>query len=587
MKDGDQEITTYTVKYVGVDPTVYAESENPPTGAGSYKAVVTLGGNYSGTLDVNFSIAKADPDKVDPASLTPAYTEPSGLTATYGQRLSDVELPEGWKWDEPDALVGDVGSNSFSATFTPNDTANYNTVSKTLTITVTADGRDLQQVIEDAKQYRDSIQGKHSAIAAELTAAIQEAEGVAANNPTQPQVEEAKNKLNQAVAKAKDKVSFAEYQPEQKAVADALAQEGDSDECKKLIADAKAAIDALTYDETKTLAENKALVDAIIKKLKADLENQRIKDGTLNCKVETKDGAPETSSPNLAEVTKILIDAIINGELEGISDEVRQAVSQPDANITVVLVCSPLPEDQIPAEDKAALDKEVQDAGYTGALPFDLSLLLKVNGQTVAEIHTTKTAVKFSIKIPEELMKALREYFLVKVHEGKATTIATQRNGDFLEGESDEFSTYAIAYKDTEEQPKPVPSKFYFKKVWEGSTEKSIDFTLYRADGKVIHQGFEKHILNAKEWSYSAVFTGAGSCYVVEKPIPGYITRYVNVGEYAGITDRCCNGGTIINKKIPKTGDETPLLLWAGMLLTGAAGLTVALTVNKRRKAHK
>ena len=123
--------------------------------------------------------------------------------------------------------------------------------------------------------------------------------------------------------------------------------------------------------------------------------------------------------------------------------------------------------------------------------------------------------------------------------------------------------------------------------ITKGSTEKSIDFTLYSADGKVVHQGFDKRIPNAKEWSYSAVFKDAGSCYIIEKPIPGYITRYVNVGEYAGITDRCCNGGTIINKRIPKTGDETPLLLWAGMLLTGAAGLTVALTVNKRRKAHK
>ena len=123
--------------------------------------------------------------------------------------------------------------------------------------------------------------------------------------------------------------------------------------------------------------------------------------------------------------------------------------------------------------------------------------------------------------------------------------------------------------------------------ITKGSTEKSIDFTLYSADGKVVHQGFDKRIPNAKEWSYSAVFKDAGSCYIIEKPIPGYIIRYVNVGEYAGITDRCCNGGTIINKRIPKTGDETPLLLWTVMLLTGAAGLTVALTVNKRRKAHK
>ena len=181
------------------------------------------------------------------------------------------------------------------------------------------------------------------------------------------------------------------------------------------------------------------------------------------------------------------------------------------------------------------------------------------------------------------MRKQGRTFFLLRFHDGEVDVLAST-TGNVLEGESALFSTYAIAYKDAEE---PVSSTFYFKKVWEGSAEKSIDFTLYSADGKVVHQGFDKRILTAKEWSYSAVFKDAGSCYVVEKPIPGFITRYVNVGEYAGITDRCCNGGTIINKRIPKTGDETPILLWAGMLLVGAAGLTVALTVSKRRKAHK
>ena len=133
-----------------------------------------------------------------------------------------------------------------------------------------------------------------------------------------------------------------------------------------------------------------------------------------------------------------------------------------------------------------------------------------------------------------------------------------------------------------------VPSdSFTFKKVWEGDSEKSIDFTLYKADGSVYHHGFDKKIVSNKEWKYNAWFSAPAACYVIEQPIPGYITRYVNVGVYANVTDRCCDGGTIINKKIPKTGDETPLLLWAGMLLTGAAGLTVALTVNKRRKAHR
>ncbi|MCH5148379.1 MAG: hypothetical protein J1G05_03320 [Clostridiales bacterium] len=68
---------------------------------------------------------------------TPYYTLPANLTATYGDTLGDVALPAGWTWN--DALttnVGKAGQRTFAATFTPNDTENYETVTVALTITV-------------------------------------------------------------------------------------------------------------------------------------------------------------------------------------------------------------------------------------------------------------------------------------------------------------------------------------------------------------------------------------------------------------------------------------------------------------------
>lgn len=59
---------------------------------------------------------------------TPDYTVPVNLTATYGDVLSSVELPEGWTWENPDALVGSAGGQSRTTIFTPADTANYETV---------------------------------------------------------------------------------------------------------------------------------------------------------------------------------------------------------------------------------------------------------------------------------------------------------------------------------------------------------------------------------------------------------------------------------------------------------------------------
>ncbi len=133
-----------------------------------------------------------------------------------------------------------------------------------------------------------------------------------------------------------------------------------------------------------------------------------------------------------------------------------------------------------------------------------------------------------------------------------------------------------------------VPSdSFTFKKVWQGDHEDSIDFTLYKADGSVYHHGFDKRVVSKTEWKYNAYFSAPAACYVIEKPMPGYQIKYVNVGVYADVTDRCCDGGTIINKKVPKTGDAADFALWAGIIALGVVGLTTTVILTKRKRAHK
>ena len=93
-----------------------------PTDAGTYTVTASISdGNYklTGTVTAEFVIRKAAPD----------YVKPENLTATYGDVLASVDLPAGWSWEsEEDTLVGNAGSNTFTAAFTPDDTANYNIV---------------------------------------------------------------------------------------------------------------------------------------------------------------------------------------------------------------------------------------------------------------------------------------------------------------------------------------------------------------------------------------------------------------------------------------------------------------------------
>ena len=83
-----------------------------------------------------------------------------------------------------------------------------------------------------------------------------------------------KNKLKVAET-ALVAAEFNEYKEAQKTAAANKAQDGDSDATNALITAAKAKIDALTYDATKTLDENKAAVTAVVTQLATAIAAQR------------------------------------------------------------------------------------------------------------------------------------------------------------------------------------------------------------------------------------------------------------------------------------------------------------------------
>ncbi len=98
----------------GNDAPQITYNKEPKT-VGSYTASITVDDK---TASVGFEIVKG----------TPSYTVPTGLTAKYGQILADVQLPAGFAWNNEEASVGDIGVNTFKASFTPTDTDNYNVV---------------------------------------------------------------------------------------------------------------------------------------------------------------------------------------------------------------------------------------------------------------------------------------------------------------------------------------------------------------------------------------------------------------------------------------------------------------------------
>ena len=109
------EITyTYSDSITGIFTNVV------PNNAGTWymKASVPVSDEYTGLNEIiEFTIAKAIPE----------YSLPEGLKANYDQNLSDIELPEGFTWQE-EKLFDQVGKYTFKLTYTPEDQENYETV---------------------------------------------------------------------------------------------------------------------------------------------------------------------------------------------------------------------------------------------------------------------------------------------------------------------------------------------------------------------------------------------------------------------------------------------------------------------------
>ena len=95
------------------------------TNVGNYSITVSLKDkdNYewkdgsNSDLTINWSITQATPD----------YTVPTGLTGVKGETLNDVTLPYRFTWNDTSTVLT-AGTNKYKATYTPEDTTNYKTI---------------------------------------------------------------------------------------------------------------------------------------------------------------------------------------------------------------------------------------------------------------------------------------------------------------------------------------------------------------------------------------------------------------------------------------------------------------------------
>ena len=174
--------------------------------------------------------------------------------------------------------------------------------------------------------------------------------------------------------------------------------------------------------------------------------------------VKADDTANELDKAACEIVGKAIEEAIASEEavttVLGLTEEETQLVGEAltsGKTVTTEVVAEALEEadkeDVKLIEDK--VEKGTKVAGY-----YDVSVILKVDGEELVRIKNLGEKIKVQLELPKDLPEVQkgfeRTFSVLRVHDGKVEVVAEGLKAvdGKLPVETDKFSTYAIAYKD-------------------------------------------------------------------------------------------------------------------------------------------
>ena len=283
---------------------------------------------------------------------------------------------------------------------------------------------------------------------------------------------------------AADKAAFDEYKSTPKSAAGALAQEGDSEAAQKLIADAQSAIDALTYDESKSLAENKAKADAIVSALAPALESQRAADKLAADKAafdeykntqKSAAGALAQSGDSQA-VQKLIADAqsAINALTYDESKSLAENKAKADA---IVSALTPALEAQR-AADKLAADKAAFDEYKSSQKSAAGALAQSGDSQAVQKLITNAQSAITALTYDEGKSLADNKAKVDTIINALLTDVDAQRAADKLAADKAAFDSYKSTQKSVANSLKQSGDSEKVLKLIENAS-KAIDALAY------------------------------------------------------------------------------------------------------------
>ncbi len=130
-------------------------------------------------------------------------------------------------------------------------------------------------------------------------------------------------------------------------------------------------------------------------------------------------------------------------ELNKKVEEERQQGNQ----VTIEITMEELDKKDVKEEEKQQILENLKE-NQTVHQYFDISVLVRTNEKELGKLTQLTDKMKFSMEISEDLIQEGRKFFILKLHGDEVKKIETTLTGTKLEFETDQFSTFALAYED-------------------------------------------------------------------------------------------------------------------------------------------
>ncbi|MDO4369233.1 MAG: hypothetical protein Q4C29_01705 [bacterium] len=124
-----------------------------------------------------------------------------------------------------------------------------------------------------------------------------------------------------------------------------------------------------------------------------------------------------------------------------------------ESEITEKAISKAIAEDDVSKDEKALIDKTTTNKKFKLAGIFNIDLFNVFKNLKLEQKTTSEKQLNLTLKIPTSIEKIKdgykRVYYVIRIHDGKVTVLDAKNNGNgTISFKSNQFSTYAIAYKD-------------------------------------------------------------------------------------------------------------------------------------------